>query len=79
LKKDELNELTSRAGLTIKDLLNPKSSGFRKLGLDLEKIDENEAARLIEEHPKIMRRPLLTDGSKLAVGFDPDRFSAMLD
>jgi arsenate reductase-like glutaredoxin family protein len=44
----------------------------------LDKIDDLEAARLIQEYPKIMRRPLLSDGKKLAVGFDPDQFAALL-
>jgi arsenate reductase-like glutaredoxin family protein len=43
-----------------------------------DKIDDLEAARLIHEYPKIMRRPLLSDGKKLAVGFDLDQFAALL-
>lgn len=77
--ENELGELASRGGLTVKDLLNPKSSGFKVLGLDLGKIDDAEAARLINEHPKIMRRPLLTDGEKLAVGFDPGQFGSIVN
>jgi len=40
-------------------------------------IDDQEAANLINHHPKIMRRPLLSDGNKLAIGFDPDQFKSI--
>jgi arsenate reductase-like glutaredoxin family protein len=62
----------------VKELLNPKSTGFKEMKLVFDKIDDAEAARLIHEYPKIMRRPLLSDGEKLAVGFDPDQFAALL-
>jgi regulatory protein spx len=78
LAGDELAELAARGGITVKELLNPKSTGFKELKLVLDKIDDLEAARLIQEYPKIMRRPLLSDGKKLAVGFDPDQFAALL-
>jgi regulatory protein spx len=74
----ELAELAAQGSLTVKDLLNPKSSGFRALKIDLETIDDQEAARLIKENPKIMRRPLLTDGHSLAVGFNHEQFGKLL-
>ncbi len=70
--------LAKLGAITEKELLNPKSTGFRELGLNLENIDHQEAAKLINQYPKIMRRPLLSDGKQLAVGFDPERFSALI-
>ena len=78
LNKDELDKLASIAGLAVKDLLNPKSTGFKNLGLELDKIRDSEAAALIGEHPKIMRRPLLTDGEALVLGFDEDEYARLV-
>ncbi len=78
LASAELSELAARGGVTVKELLNPKSTGFKELKLAPDQIDDAEAARLIYEYPKIMRRPLLSDGEKLAVGFDPNQFAALL-
>ncbi len=75
---DELRELASFGKLNTTDLLNPGSKGFKELGLALENISEQEAADLIYKHPKIMRRPLLTDGNSLVVGFNPDHYAAMV-
>ena len=63
---------------TVKELLNPKSTGFRELKLDLAGIDDQKAANLVNQYPKIMRRPLLSDGKKLAIGFVPEQFQSII-
>ena len=78
LDKDELDKLAATGGIAVKDMLNPKSTGFKNLGLELEKIGDSEAAGLIGEHPKIMRRPLLTDGKTLVIGFDEDKYAKLV-
>ena len=78
LNKDELDKLAATGGITVKDMLNPKSTGFKNLGLELEKIGDSEAAGLIGEHPKIMRRPLLRDGKTLVIGFDEDKYAKLV-
>lgn len=62
----------------VKDLLNPKSTGFKKLGLELDRLNEKDAVELINGNPKIMRRPLLTDGESLAAGFSEESFSMLV-
>ncbi len=73
----ELEKLATLGSTTVKELLNPKSTNFRELKLDLAGIDNQKAANLINHHPKIMRRPLLSDGKKLAIGFDSDQFQSI--
>ena len=62
----------------VKDLLNPKSTGFKKLGLELDHLNDKDAAELIKGNPKIMRRPLLTDGESLAAGFSEESFNMLI-
>jgi len=71
--------LVETAGIRVKDLLNPKSSGFKKLEIDLDTVDDQQAASLINEYPKIMRRPLLTDGRQLILGFNADQYVAIAE
>ncbi len=78
LEEEELAELASRGGTSIKGLLNPGSKGFRDLKLDLDIITDSEAAELIKKNPKIMRRPLLTDHKSLVAGFNPEEYTAMI-
>ena len=78
LNKDELDILAATGGIAVKDMLNPKSTGFKNLGLELNIIGDSEAAALISEHPKIMRRPLLTDGKTLVLGFNEDEYARLV-
>ncbi len=76
LAADELKEIALKGNLSVKELLNPRSAAFKKLGLDLSTTSDEEAARLIFENPRIMRRPLLTDGKELLFGFDAEKYAA---
>ncbi len=78
LEKEELNELANLGSTSIKGLLNPGSKGFKELKLDLDKINDQEAAELIKKNPKIMKRPLLTDGKNLALGFKIEEYEALI-
>lgn len=78
LAADELKEIALNGNLTVKELLNPKSAGFKKLGLDFSAINEEQAACLINEHPRMMRRPLITDGKRLLFGFDAEKYAAFV-
>jgi arsenate reductase-like glutaredoxin family protein len=37
-----------------------------------------EAIHLMSEHPNLIRRPILVNGSKIAVGFDEDQFREII-
>ncbi len=76
--EEELAELASLGNTSITAMLNPSSKGFKELKLKLEELTDKEAADLINKHPRIMRRPLLSDGKRLLVGFKPDQYSGML-
>jgi len=78
LSADELGDLAKLGGMSIKDLLNPRSTGFKKLNLEINNLKDNEAVSLINENPRIMRRPLLTDGKTLLAGFDAERYTEMI-
>ena len=58
------------ARLELHQLVNLKSQAFRKMGLSLAGLGEEEIIRLIGENPRILIRPLLTDGQKVLQGFN---------
>ncbi len=75
---EELQKLASMGGMEVVHLLNPKSKGFKDKGLKLENISSTEAGEIISENPRIMCRPLLTDGEKLVVDFKPEEMEKLL-
>lgn len=74
----ELFELARLGGISVKDLVNPKSRIYRELGVDASGFTESEAAMYLAANPKAMFRPLLTDGKNLVVGFEPEKMDKIL-
>jgi len=60
-------------------LLNRAGTTFRKLPDDQKQgLDEARAMALMLAQPSMIKRPVLTHGDKLIIGFDPARYSAAL-
>lgn len=77
LQQDELMWLAQLGNFSIVGLLNPKSTGLKEMKIDISTVSESEAVELIQKNPKIMYRPLLTDGERIIVGFKPDEYATM--
>lgn len=75
---EELQVLAALGGMEVFDLLNIKSKAFKDLGIDLKNIASREAGELMVSNPRVMYRPLLTDGKKLVLGFKPEEMEKLL-
>ena len=64
---------------TLEELINKRGTTWRKLpesdkqGLTLE-----NAGKLMETNPSLIRRPILVDGDRWLIGFDPQMFNEIL-
>ncbi|MFN6955191.1 MAG: arsenate reductase [Acetobacteraceae bacterium] len=59
-------------------LLNRSGTTFRKLPPDATaNLDEARALALMAAQPSLIRRPVLTRGEVLEIGFDPARYAAI--
>ena len=60
-------------------LLNRSGTTFRGLPeIDKQDIDRAKAVALMAAVPGMIRRPVLTDGDLLEIGFKPERYAAIL-
>ncbi|MGE5723512.1 MAG: ArsC family reductase [Sphingomonadales bacterium] len=60
-------------------LLNRAGTTFRKLSdADKAGIDEAKALRLMAAQPSMIKRPVIETNGCLLVGFDPERYEAVL-
>jgi regulatory protein spx len=50
-------------------MVNGKSTAFKGMHVDLGSLTEEKALELIHQNPRIMFRPVLTDGRQAVVGF----------
>ncbi len=73
---DELRGLLR--GRPVSDIFATRSPTFRALGLADRPLDDEARLRLMVEHPQLIRRPLVTVGDELIVGFDAPRLEAAL-
>jgi Spx/MgsR family transcriptional regulator len=61
------------------ELVNTRGTTFRKLPpARQQNLDAKRAAALMVEAPSVIRRPVIEAGRKLLIGFDPDRYEAVL-
>ena len=70
--------MAAQAGVTVVGLVNSRSTAFKQAKVDLATLTDETAARLIHQNPRIMYRPILSDGKHAAVGFDKEKMEAVL-
>lgn len=68
----ELMELIKLSKSGVEDILATRSATYKQLGIDLDNLPLSQALRLLSEQPKLLRRPILTDGERLVVGYHQD-------
>ncbi len=70
----ELKKLAKQTDETIKELVNTKSQAYKQGKPDLDAMTEQEIYELISANPRILIRPLLTNGKKLLKGFKEEQY-----
>lgn len=65
------------SGLEITDFINKKSRGFKNINLK-ENMSEQEIAKLLVQNPKVIKRPVTTDGKNVTLGFNKEELKVFL-
>jgi len=69
----EMDELMNIIKLTkegVKEILATRSETFKKLNVNIDDLRVSEVLQLLHNEPRLLRRPILTDGEKLIVGYN---------
>ncbi|MGE6488436.1 Spx/MgsR family RNA polymerase-binding regulatory protein [Paenisporosarcina sp. NPDC076898] len=69
---EELTFLLSLTTEGLDEILATRSQSFKELNLDINDLPLSKVVELIVENPKLLRRPILTDGKQLVVGYQPE-------
>jgi arsenate reductase (glutaredoxin) len=74
--RDELEQLHKKSGLELKKFFNTSGQKYRELGLKdkMKSASEEELLDLLVSDGMLIKRPLLTNGEKVTVGFSDDAF-----
>lgn len=67
---EELLDIIKLTHEGIKDILATRSETFKKLNVNIDDLKVSEVLQLLHDEPRLLRRPILTDGQKLVVGFN---------
>ena len=76
LTKEELKNLHQKSGLELKKFFNTSGMKYRELGLKdvLKTATEDEMYALLASDGMLVKRPIVTDGEKVTVGFKEEEF-----
>ncbi|MFS0780288.1 arsenate reductase family protein [Bacillus sp. 1P06AnD] len=74
--KQALRDLYQKSGLELKKFFNTSGQKYRELGLKdvLKDATEDEMLELLASDGMLIKRPIVTDGKKVTVGFKDEQF-----
>ncbi|WP_078555687.1 arsenate reductase family protein [Bacillus alkalicellulosilyticus] len=74
--KEELKELYEKSNLELKKFFNTSGKKYRELGIKdkIPTATEDELLQLLASDGMLIKRPIVTDGSKVTVGFKEEQF-----
>lgn len=77
--KQELKELYEKSGLELKKFFNTSGKKYRELGLKdrLKTATEDEMLELLASDGMLIKRPIVTDGKQVTVGFREEQFESI--
>jgi len=60
------------------EIISQRSQAFRELNINIEEMPLGRVLKLIQQHPGIMRRPILVDNKRLLVGYNEEDIRCFL-
>ncbi|GAC89664.1 glutaredoxin family protein [Anoxybacillus flavithermus NBRC 109594] len=69
--REELLHLLSLTTEGIDEILATRSQSFKQLGENVEDWPLSKVVELLVKEPRLLRRPIVTDGKRLVVGYNP--------
>jgi len=70
--KQELKEMIKKSGLEVKKFFNTSGQSYRELGMKdkIKTLSEEALIDILASDGKIIKRPIITDGEKVTVGWN---------
>jgi Spx/MgsR family transcriptional regulator len=75
----ELRGLIEKSGRPYTDFLNRSGVQYRALNMKekVKTLSEGEVVKLLASEGRLIKRPIVTDGTRVTVGFSPEEFSTI--
>lgn len=72
LTSDELMNILMHTENGTEDIISTRSRIYSKLNLDFDSLKLDELLSIIEEHPDLLKRPIIMEDKKFQVGFNEE-------
>jgi arsenate reductase len=79
LSEDEIRDLVAKTGRPARELFRAREPVYKELGLAEREPDDDEAIRLMTEHPQLMQRPVVVRGDRAVLARPVERVLELLD
>ncbi|GAB6926803.1 arsenate reductase family protein [Paenibacillus sp. JCM 10914] len=75
---DELEDLIAKSGLELKKFFNTSGEVYKEMNLKdkLAGLTDKEKIELLSSNGRLIKRPIVTDGSQVTVGFKAEQYQA---
>ncbi|MCR4354768.1 transcriptional regulator SpxA [Bacillus pumilus] len=78
LSIDEIKEILRMTVDGTDEIISTRSKVFQKLNVNVETMPLQQLYKLINEHPGLLRRPIILDEKRLQVGYNEDEIRRFL-
>jgi arsenate reductase len=79
LEEDEVRALVAKTGRPARELFRTREPVFGELGLGDREVGDEEAIRLMAEHPRLMQRPVVVRGDRAVLARPVERVLELFD
>ncbi|MFR0554138.1 transcriptional regulator SpxA [Loigolactobacillus coryniformis subsp. coryniformis] len=74
----EIKQILRMTGSGTEEIISTRSKTFQDLHIDLDSLSLRSLFALIQQHPGLVRRPIVLDEKRLQVGFNEDEIRRFL-
>ncbi|ERL66157.1 SpxA [Schleiferilactobacillus shenzhenensis LY-73] len=78
LNKAEILNILRMTEDGTEEIISTRSKVFAELGINLDDLTIDELLDLVQQHPGLLRRPIILDDKRLQVGYNEDEIRRFL-
>jgi len=67
---NELMDIIKKTNNGLEEILSTRSQLYKNLDINIEDLKVSELLELLSKEPRLLKRPILTDGNNLVVGYN---------
>ncbi|TKC88362.1 arsenate reductase (glutaredoxin) [Trinickia terrae] len=75
----QLKELHQMLGGSVRDMLRDNEAPYKELGLDNDRLTDDQLCEAIAAHPILLQRPIVVRDGKAVIGRPPEAVKTLFD